>query len=293
MRIKTLSGLVVSSLFSAVSLAASGAPAIAVTDLAYTQTVAEYFEVGESKSNMAVTSGANHAVVTGASSGTYVAGTYSYLEQRELGSYTNDIKGALLKGTTFRLVQGKAFDKGDPQPTKAEQVLDQVKTGKMTRQVRQPEVKDIVARIRKGEFPGADYVLFGTLSNVQFTDQVSSVQATTSATVQYGIDLVADFSLIDTRTLEIKGAFSAEGTGNEVKILSNRGDIIPPNRSKVMRQTSQSLAADVYAQLTEQLQIADPAMGSRVRETAEVREAAANNKPRNQPTTQEKAVILR
>ena len=37
---------------------------------------------------------------------------YSYIEQRELGGYTNDIKGAILQGTYFRLVQGKGFDAG-------------------------------------------------------------------------------------------------------------------------------------------------------------------------------------
>jgi hypothetical protein len=265
MRTSILVG-VMGSLLPALSLAAAPAPAIAVTDLAYTQAVAEYFSVGEAKGSSTVTANQSVVVATAQSERTHVAGTYRYLEQRELGSFTNDIKGALLKGTTFRLVQGKAFDAGDPQHTKAEQVLNQVKTGEMAKLVRQPEVKDIIARIKKGEFPGADYVLFGTLSNIQFVDENNPLQGTTSATYKYGIDLVADFSLIDTKTYEIKGAFSAEGTGQDMRIMSNRGDTFTPNRSKVMRQTSQSLAGSVFEQLVEQLQIANPDMGSRVRE---------------------------
>ncbi len=186
-------------------------------------------------------------------SGTYVAGSYSYMEQRELGSFTNDIKGALLKIPGFRLVQARAFDAGAPQPTKAEQALNQLKGGKMAKPVRQPQVKDIITRIQKGEFKGADFVLFGTLSHIAFNDQFSPLQGTSSATVQYGLELLADFSLINTKTYAIKSAFSAQGSGNDTKILSNRGDIMPPNRAKVMRETSQSLAASVYEQLVAQL----------------------------------------
>lgn len=268
MKTANLFVLLAGAVGASAALAAGQAPAIAVTDLAYTQEVSQYFHVTDAKSSSTVNSNQNGIVVAQQGQATSVAGNYKYMEQRELGSFVNDIKGALIKGTTFRLVQGKAFDAGDPQNTKAEQVLDQMKTGKMTPPARMPEVKDIIARIRKGEFPGADYVLFGTLSNIQFVDQSSPLQGTTSLTYTYGIDLVADFSLIDTKTYEIKGSFSAEGTGKDMKMVSNRGDSFTPNRSKVMRQTSQSLAADVYTQLTEQLQIADAAMGDRVRPAA-------------------------
>lgn len=249
---------------------AQAVPRIAVTDLAYTQAVSQYFEAatfkesGQFQANRYSASGSYQA------SGTYVAGSYSYLEQRELGSFTNDIKGALLKGTAFRLVQGKKFDAGAPQPTKAEQALNQIKTGKMATPVRQPEVKDIIARIKKGEFSGADYVLFGTLSSIEFRDQFSPLQGTTSATMQYGLDLLADFTLINTKNFEIKAAFSAQGAGNDTKILSNRGDVMPPNRAKVMRETSQSLALSVYEQFADQLGFSDPNMARGVRSDVQV-----------------------
>ncbi len=226
---------------------------IAVTDLAYTQAVAEYFEAGTFKESANVQANRFSASGSYQASGTYVAGSYSYMEQRELGSFTNDIKGALLKIPGFRLIQAKAFDAGAPQPTKAEQALSQLKNGKVATPVRQPQVKDIIARIQKGEFKGADFVLFGTLSHIAFNDQFSPLQGTTSATMQYGLELLADFSLINTKTYAIKSAFSAQGSGNDTKILSNRGDILPPNRAKVMRETSQSLAVSVYEQLVSQL----------------------------------------
>ena len=265
-------------------------PRIAVTDLAYAQQVSEYFEAGtyQRSSQMSAQASASgshsHGRYGGGgsyggsqsvqaseqASGTYVAGRYSYIEQRELGAYTNDIKGALLRGTTFKLVQGKGFDAGAPQPSKAEQVLNQVQGGKMARPVRQPEVDDIIARIRKGEFNGADYVLFGVVSSIDFSDALSPLQGTSSATRQYGLDLLADFSLIHTRSYEIKAAFSAQGSGNDTRILSSRGDVAPPNRAKVMRETSQSLAQSVFQQLSDQLGYSDAGLARGVRPTVVV-----------------------
>jgi len=263
--------------FGAGAQAQNAAPKIAVTDLAYAQQVSEYFVAGayQRSAQMSAGGSASHGMYGGSgshsmqaseqASGTFVAGRYSYIEQRELGGYTNDIKGALLQGTYFRLVQGKGFDAGKPQNSKAEQVLNQVQTGKMAAPQAQNQVANVVARIKKGEFAGADYVLFGVVSSINFTDALSPLQGTSSATRQYGLQLLADFSLINTRTYEIKAAFSAQGEGNDTKILSNRGDIAPPNRAKVISETSRSLAQSVYEQLAGQLGYTDAHLARGVR----------------------------
>ena len=262
---------------------------IAITDLAYTQRVAQHFAAASIKASSQFNGTRYSASGSQQASGTYVEGTYSYLEQRELASYTNDIKGALLRGTSYSLVQGKGFDSGAPQPTKAEQVLNQVKTEKMEYPVRQPEVKDIIARIHAGEFNGADYVLFGTLSSAEFRDSISPLQGSTSVSHQYSLGILADFSLINTKTFEIKAAFSAQGAGNDTKLLSNRGDIAPPNRAKVMGETSQSLAANVFDQLARQLGL-DVGLSQGLRPIG-----VQSNQPVNQgaPQQQPAAIILR
>ena len=290
----------------------NAAPKIAVTDLAYAQRVSEYFMAGtyQRSSQMSAqgSQGGSHShgmyggggsysgqqsmQASEQASGTYVAGRYSYIEQRELGGYTNDIKGALLQGTYFRLVQGKGFDAGKPQPSKAEQVLNQVQGGKMATPQAQPEVGNVIARIKKGEFAGADYVLFGVVSSIDFTDALSPLQGTTSATRQYGLQLLADFSLINTKTYEIKAAFSAQGEGNDTKILSVRGDIAPPNRAKVMRETSQSLAQDVYAQLATQLGYTDARLARGVRPPV-VYQQGGQPMPQQQPQQPEQVLILK
>lgn len=278
-------------LLAGVATVAQAQPRIAVTDLAYTQEVAQYFEVATTKESGSLHANRNSVSTSYQGQGTYVAGQYSYIEQRELGSFTNDVKGSLLKGSTFRLVQGKAFDAGAPQSTKAEQVLNQVKTGRVATPVRQPQVHDIVARIRKGEFNGADYVLFGTLTSMQFRDQVSVIQGTANASHIYSLDLVADFSLISTKTFEIKAAFSAQGAGSETKLLSTRGDILPPNRGKVIRETSQTLAANVFDQFSEQISLAEGGVARQIRPgNAQRQEGVA---PNGMPGKTESVTVFR
>lgn len=282
----------VMALFASTAWAQTNAsPRIAVTHLAYTQEVSQYFQVAKVGGSSTLNTNTHGFATTSNETGTYAAGSYSHINQYELGSFTNDIRGALLKGTAFRLVQGRAFVSGDPQATKAEQILNQIKTGKMALPKRQPEIKDIVARIKKGEFNGADYVLFGTLSSIEFRDELSPLQGTTNGSYLFSLDLVADFSLISTKTFEIKAAFSAQGAGSDIKLLSIRGDIVRPNRGGVMRETSQTLAVSVYDQLVEQLGLSDPNMAREIRgATVPSRTIEAHM---GQPAAQEQVTILK
>jgi hypothetical protein len=127
--------------------------------------------------------------------------------------------------------------------------------------------------------PGADYVLFGTLTNLQFRDTVSTIQGTSNASHIFSLDLVADFSLISTKTYEIKAAFSAQGEGGETKLLSTRGDILPPNRGKVIRETSKTLAANVFEQFSEQIGMAETGMARQIRPTAGSRDVQSPTVP--------------
>jgi hypothetical protein len=74
----------------------------------------------------------------------------------------------------------------------------------------------------------------------------------TSGTATLSLDLVADFSLINTRTYEVKAAFSATGSGQDVKMIARPGDRVVLNRGKVISETSKSLAETAYAELMTQ-----------------------------------------
>lgn len=205
---------------------AQAAPKVTVTDLAYEERVREYIHLTSAQSQAQVNGFAGSA----SSSYTEVEGTYSYIERGELRKFTGDIKGEILKSRMFQLIQGK------PYTAKENEGL-----------------YDVIARIRQGHFQGADYVLFGTLSDIDFRQDINDIANTDSYSKVLGLTLVADFSLIDTRTHEITSAFTAIGEGQDVKLINGQDGRITPNRGRVIRDVSKAIGEDVARQLQEQL----------------------------------------
>lgn len=251
--------------FAGVSQAARPA-AVAVTDLTYESSVKEFFRYVElhKKSD---TQSNNHGQAAGQSSSNssshkssnstdYVesVGTYTYIDRGELRKFTGDIKGEMLKSKMFRITQAKPYLRP----------VD-VKTGKSDKSDKMPglpvdpekpaseKIYDIIERIKQGYYPNADYVLFGTLSSIEFRDELQPIQGSTASSRQLSLDLVADFSLINTRTYEIKAAFSAIGEAQDTRMVGQRGQVVHMNRTKVISETSKSLAQDVIKQLLEQI----------------------------------------
>lgn len=220
-------------------------PKIAVTDLSYQEKVKEYFHVvaASSKSSYSGSaavretnmgySGRSNVNASNQSSYYEAEGTYTYIESGELRNYTADLKGALIKGGGVRLVQARPY------------------AGKPTDQI-----YDIIGRIKQGMYPGADFVLFGTVSNIQFRQEAMRLSGSMTATLS--LDLVADFSLINTKTYEVKAAFSATGSGQDTKILSSQSDHVVHNRGKVISETSKTLADAAYSELMAQFNVGRP-----------------------------------
>lgn len=209
----------------ACAFSAQAAPKVAVTDLAYQAQVEEYIHtVNAQQSGQASPYGASHT----ASYSEYESRT-SYIEQTELRKFSGDIKGQMLKSGLFQLVQGKPYTASSSE-----------------------DVYDVIARIKAGAFPGADYVLFGTLSDIDFQQDINALDHTDSYSAVLGLSLVADFSLIDTRTYEITSAFTATGEGQDTKLVKHQDVRVTLNRPRVVREVSKALGMDVARQLAEQ-----------------------------------------
>lgn len=237
------------------------AKSIAVTDLAYSQTLEEYIhdvdyhnsekvsasensnsksrdywgEASDGYNSEAETAGSNSSESSrsrfNASSKTDFhehEHRFSYVKYGELKKFTGDIKGALINSRQFKVVQAK------PAPTKKDE-----------------SVYNIIARIKKGDFPKADYVLFGRVSEMNFNDSTYQVDG---GMVNYilSLSLTAEFSLINTKTYAITASFSAVGDGQDTKVLS-AGTYAQPNRAAVVSQVSKSLGQDVFRQIEEQV----------------------------------------
>ena len=236
------------TLFATVSLAASAAPPkVAVTDLAYEERVSEYFRVvaatqksslrasgreSERESDFNYSRRSSGSVNAKSESSYYEAeGTYSYIDRGELRKFTADIKGGILQSGRFQLVQGKPF-------------TDAKNTEKLY---------DIIGRIKKGMYPGADYVLFGTVSDIAFTQDTHALANTKSYSAILGLTLVANFSVINTRTLEVTSAFTAVGEGQNAKLVNSRDVEVSLNRPLVVREVAKTLGGNVAHLLKEQL----------------------------------------
>lgn len=210
----------------ACTFSAQAAPKVAVTDLAYQERVEQYIHIVSAKNNYRE----GYYSVSGSSSYNEIEATYSYIEQGELRKFTGDIKGEILRTGMFQLVQGTPYtasSKGD--------------------------VYDVIKRIKAGNFKGADYVLFGTVSDIDFTRDVTELANTDSHSAVLGLTLVADFSLINTRTFEITSAFTAMGEGQDTKLVNGRDIKVSLNRPRVVRDVSKALGEDVATQLSQQL----------------------------------------
>ena len=113
------------------------------------------------------------------------------------------------------------------------------------------EYFDIVRRIKAGDFTGANYVLYGVLSETSYTDNVDTIPGTISSSEQIALDVVVDFNLVDTDSYQIVASFIASGGGHEVRI-DGKDSGFKPSMAKLMKQASVSLAEDVQRQLADQ-----------------------------------------
>lgn len=236
-------------------------PRIAVTDLAYEETVVQpYLKINSSeKSSVRATSrerSADSDVSSRSSSHDSVnakqesnfsmeSGVDRRIERGEVRKLVADIKGEMIKAG-YRVSQAKPYTHKENE-----------------------KIYDVIDRIKKGYFPNADYVLFGTLTSAQFRDEVSPVGTGTASSAQLSLEVVAEFSLVNTKTYEVKAGFSAMGEGQDVKLLGSRAAVVSLNRGRVMSETSKSLGADVARQLEEQFSPGVPkrSNGSRTSET--------------------------
>ncbi|MGY2197203.1 penicillin-binding protein activator LpoB [Pseudomonas gingeri] len=202
------------------------APKVAVADLAYQAQVEQYIRSVSARNNYQQ----SYYGASGSSSYDEYESRSSYIEQGELRKFTGDIKGEILRTGMFQLIQGTPYtasSKGD--------------------------VYDVIKRIKGGSFKGADYVLFGTVSDIDFTQDVNELANTNSYSAVLGLTLVGDFSLINTRTYEITSAFTAMGEGQDTKLVNSRDIRVSLNRPRVVRDVSKSLGEDVARQLSMQL----------------------------------------
>lgn len=262
-------------------------PRVAVTDLAYEEKVAQYFQMVDYRdrqqwSNASRSSAAGNAASSNDSSSgrretdlTAASGNIVHFDRGELRKFTADIKGAMLKSGAYRLVQ--------PRPYLEKEKIDERNKSHAERLIPAParadaQLYDVIERIKKGQFPNADYVLFSTITSIEPRQELNPIQGANATSFSLSMELVVECSLINTKTYEIKAAFSAMGEGQDMRILNAPGQVAQLSKGKVMREVSKSLGEDVASQLEAQF---DPTQGR----AAEARAAGCG--PANSKCVQE------
>lgn len=219
-------------------------PKIAVTDLSYEEKVREYvhnFEMNEKHSHSSSGSSSyrdSDFSSSGRSSGRVSdsgslsikssSGYQTYIDRGEFRKFTADIKGELLK-SGYRVVQGKPWVQNNTE-----------------------KLYDIISRIKQGYYPGADYVLWGSINSIDFRQDVTPLQGSNAVSYILSLELVGEFSLINTKTYEVRAAFSAQGEGADTKMVNAPGARISFNRGKVVQEVSRSLGQAVASEVESQ-----------------------------------------
>ena len=212
------------------TLAGAAALKITVANLAYEEKVEEYFHLTAASSDDSFNANRNYAAASSSNRYLEVEGTKVRIDRGEMRRFNADIKGELLKLRTVQLVEAQGYRGGKNNET----------------------LFDVIARIKRGEFRGADYVLFGTVSNIDVQDDANPIPGSSSVSLSRNMQLVADFSLINTKTYAVKAAFSAMGAGSDVKLVGVQGAVLNPNNGKIVSEVSKSLGHNVVEQITEQ-----------------------------------------
>jgi len=195
---------------------------IAVTELGFTKNIAER-EVRE----------AFEADDTGLRSARSVT-VKRLTEYLELRGLTSNIRAALIKEglPVIEAGSGITIAEGDERAA----------------------IFDVKRRVQKGEFNNAEFVLLGTLVDFSPIMRKSIIPGTDAVLYEWGLDLVADFKLINTETMQITAAFTATGVGVEKRLVNTEtaAGTMLPRRAKIVADISNSLAKNAARLLADQ-----------------------------------------
>ena len=170
--------------------------------------------------------------VASSSSSNYVKtfGEQIQIEYSELLGMSGEVRGALLQ-SGFQLTQTRPV---------------------IARPDETHEFFDIVRRIREGEFENADYVLFGVIGLIQNRVVNDPIPNTTKFTKKTEVSMLVDYSLVDTYTLVVKSAFTANVLANDTRLMDFNSPTYPPDVARMLGDISKKLSTQVTQRMTEQ-----------------------------------------
>ena len=157
-------------------------------------------------------------------------GTKRTISYGEIRGINADIKAALLKAG-YKVVQSA------PNVAKEKQG---------------DEYFDLRERINRGDFGDAQYVLHGTIVNVDIRSTNDQIAGTSDYAYRLEYSLLADFTLVNTETLEVSAAFNAMGSGQDMYLGKYNANYVP-KINKITKELLVSFGQEAEKKLYEQL----------------------------------------
>lgn len=157
-------------------------------------------------------------------------GTKRTISYSEIRGITADIKAAILKAG-YKVVQS------NPNLTNEKQV---------------DEFLDLKARINRGDFGDAKYVLQGNIINIDIRSTNDQIPGTSDYAYRLEYSLLAEFTLIDTETFEVSAAFNAMGSGQDMYLGKHNAKFVP-KMNKITKEMLVSFGREAEKNLYDQL----------------------------------------
>lgn len=107
--------------------------------------------------------------------------------------------------------------------------------------------------ITDNAFPESDFIMLGIINYANIKTVTTSDAATRTKTSTMSLDIVGEFSLVNTATQKVDVYFTVMGTGSDTKTLNIASDSIPLNKIKIVTDASNALANAVSQELEIQL----------------------------------------
>ena len=276
--------------FSLFSIASIAETKIAVTDLSYKKEVREFFYYEAANSKSASSSASSYEVAgydrsskssavaidsrrqdsLAAGGGALAANSSGSFQGSAASNQKNDVaiaaKGSAASASSKESNYVKTYgDKLKIQYTEllgmsGEVRADLIKAGFTLTKTRPNVAKpgqtdsffDIVGRIKQGEFGDANYVLYGVIAAMETRANREKIDGTDTFMNQFDMNMTVDYSLIDTKTLQARAAFTVTASGNDNRLDNGRSGPYTPSATKIMSEASKALGDEVVIKLAEQ-----------------------------------------
>lgn len=148
----------------------------------------------------------------------------------DLTRFTVDLKGNLLQQGAYRLMPNINWESNY-----------------------QSTLTDLLKAIDDKKFPESDYILFGSINYVNALTSLSSDAKRKTKTYGLTLQIVGEFNLINTATKQTDVYFTVMGVGTDSNTGNIASNVIPVNKSKILKNASTTLASAIAGELEYQL----------------------------------------